>query len=243
LRAVPHMAPLAPADARIAAGFLEDALKMDPGYAVAHALLAWCHQICFLQGGFDRAEKISGLQHARMAIANDVDDTTSLAIGGMVIAHLGKDHETALSAIERALSLNASCAMAHYFAGHIYAFAGNSGAATAHAERALRLSPFDLLAWIAPYALGMVAVHESRFDDAASWFAKVAQGNSAAAALLYLKACSLALAGRIDDAETTARQALELSPGLRIRIFSEMGMLPSIAEKFTEGARLLGLPE
>ena len=33
LRALPHMASLMPADARIAAGFLEDALKLDPNYA------------------------------------------------------------------------------------------------------------------------------------------------------------------------------------------------------------------
>ena len=243
LRAVPHMAPLAPADARIAAAFLEDALKIDPSYATAHALLAWCHQICFFQGGFDQAEKVSGLEHARRAIATDVDDATALAIAGMVIGHLGRDHATALSAIERALSLNASCATAHYFAGHINAFAGNSAAATVHANCALRLSPFDLLAWNAPYALGIVAVHESRYDEAASWFAKVVQANSGSAVLIYLKAFALALAGRIDEGKTTAKQALEVSPGFRIRFFSEVGMVRSISDKFAEGARLLGLPE
>ncbi len=136
LRAVPHMAPLAPADARIAAGFLEDALKLAPYYALAHALLAWCRQICFIQGGLDPADKTAGLSHARLAIGNQVDDVTALAIGGMVIGHLGRDHETALSAIGRALSLNPSCATAHYTAGHINAFAGNSAAATQHAHRA-----------------------------------------------------------------------------------------------------------
>ena len=37
LRALPHMATRAPADARIAAGFLESALKLEPDYAAAHA--------------------------------------------------------------------------------------------------------------------------------------------------------------------------------------------------------------
>jgi len=44
LRALPHMGPMAPADAKIAAGFLEDALKLDTNYAAAHALLAWARQ-------------------------------------------------------------------------------------------------------------------------------------------------------------------------------------------------------
>ncbi|HLW89681.1 MAG TPA: adenylate/guanylate cyclase domain-containing protein, partial [Roseiarcus sp.] len=51
LRAVPHMASIMPSDARIAAGFLEDALKLDPNYAAAHALLAWCHEIFFARAG------------------------------------------------------------------------------------------------------------------------------------------------------------------------------------------------
>ena len=37
LRALPHMMTMIPADARIAAGFLEDALRLDPNYAAAHA--------------------------------------------------------------------------------------------------------------------------------------------------------------------------------------------------------------
>ena len=41
------MGSVMPADARIAAGFLEEALKLDPDYAAAHALLAWCHEILF----------------------------------------------------------------------------------------------------------------------------------------------------------------------------------------------------
>jgi hypothetical protein len=44
LRALPHLASVMPADARIAAGFLEDALRLDPNYAAAHAFLAWCHE-------------------------------------------------------------------------------------------------------------------------------------------------------------------------------------------------------
>ena len=73
LRALPHMASVMPADARIAAGFLEDALKLDPNYAAAHAFIAWCHQICFMRGGLEEADKIAGLRHARSALASGTD--------------------------------------------------------------------------------------------------------------------------------------------------------------------------
>jgi len=62
---------------------------------------------------------------------------------------LSKDHQTALSAVERALSLNASCATALFIGAAVYAFAGRPAAAVASANRALRLSPLDPLALFA----------------------------------------------------------------------------------------------
>jgi adenylate cyclase len=88
LRALPHLDSVMPADATIAAGFLEDALKLDPNYVPAHAHLAHCHEIFFMRGGFDEADKIAGLRHARTAIASGTDDATALAIAGMVISNL-----------------------------------------------------------------------------------------------------------------------------------------------------------
>jgi adenylate cyclase len=108
LRALPHMASMTPADARIAAAFLEDALKLDPNYASAHALMAWCHEICFVRGGRDEADKIAGLRHARTAIASGTDDSAALAVAAFVLGYPSKDYKTASSMIERALSLNPS---------------------------------------------------------------------------------------------------------------------------------------
>ena len=39
------MASMMPADAKVAMGFLEDALRLDPDYAAANAVAAWCHEI------------------------------------------------------------------------------------------------------------------------------------------------------------------------------------------------------
>ena len=161
----------------------------------------------------------------------------------MVIAHLGREHQTALDVIERALALNASCATAHYFGAHIEAFAGHSAPAKAHAERALRLSPFDPLAFAAFFALGVIAVHEAHYDEAEEHFARATQANSAAVGMPLCRVCALALAGRVDEARTVAQRALELRPGLRVRIFLEMGMIQPISERFVEGARLAGIPE
>ena len=154
LRALPHMEFIRPADARIAAGFLEDAINLDPNLAAAHARLAHCHEICFLNDGFDEEERSAGIRHARATIASGVDDATALAIAAFVINNLGKDHAAAMNTIERALSLNASCAQAHYYGALVHALSGNPTTAASHASRALRLSPFDPSAYIAHFAEG-----------------------------------------------------------------------------------------
>ena len=240
LRALPHMESLSPAGARIAAELLEDGLKLDPKYAAAHALLAWCRQIIFVQGGLDEADKTSALRHARAAIAGGADDATALAVAGMVMAHLGRDYETALSAISSALAVNPSCAAAHYFGAQINAFCGDSAAATAHADRALRLSPLDSLAFVAHLAFGLVALHEGRYDAAASCFARAQPGRSS---FLSWQAVALALAGRMEEAETVARRALDERPDVRLHKLLQIGMISEITDKMAAGWRLLGLPE
>jgi adenylate cyclase len=243
LRALPHMMPMIPADARVAEGFLEDALKLDPNYAAALALTAWCHEICYMRGGREEADKIAGLRHARAAIASGTDDATALAVAAFALGILSKDYKTAVSVIERALSLNPSSAAAHYWGALIQASSGNFAAVTAHANQALRLSPFDPVANVAHIALGHVAVVEGHYDEAASHHAKAVQANPRFSMAYFCQAIALALAGRVEEAGPIVRQLLELSPGFRSSKVFDYSVIGTFAAKFMEGGRLLGLPE
>ena len=243
LRALPHMMSMIPADARVAEGFLEDALKLDPNYAAAHALTAWCHEICYIRGGREEADKIAGLRHARAAIASGTDDATALAVAAFAFGILSKDYKTAVSVIERALSLNPSSAAAHYWGAVIHASSGNFAAVTAHANQALRLSPFDPVAFVAHIALGHVAVVEGHYDEAASHYAKAVRANPRFSVAYFCQAIALALAGRVEEAGPIVRQLLELSPGFRSSKVFDYSVIGTFAAKLIEGARLLGLPE
>ena len=243
LRALPRMMSMLPADARIAQGFLEDALKLDPNYGAAHALIAWCHEICYIRGGRDETDKIAGLRHARAAIASGTDDATALAVAAFALGILSKDYKTAMSVIERALSLNPSSAAAHYWGALIHASSGTFAAVTPHANRALRLSPFDPVAFVAHTALGHVAVVEARYEEAASYYAQAVQANPRFSVAYFCQAIALALAGRVEEAGPIIRQLLELSPGFRSSKFFDYSVVGTFAAKIMEGARLLGLPE
>jgi adenylate cyclase len=242
LRAVPYTASQMPGDARIAMPYLERALVLDPGYAAANALMAWCHEWCFARSGFDELDRRAALKHARLVTAGATDDATALAIAGFVITMLEKDHATGLSTTERALVLNPSCATAMYLGALTNAFSGRPTVAIALAERALRLSPFDVLAYQAHFALGAAAMEEARYADAAAHLREALKVNASLSSLYFVGAAAHALAGEANAAESLAERGLALEPGFRLRLFAEL-MAPAVALPFTEGCRLLGLPD
>jgi TolB-like protein/class 3 adenylate cyclase/Tfp pilus assembly protein PilF len=242
LRALAHVTLLHPAEVRTAKALLEEALKLDPNYAAAHALVARCHEMGYMAGGFDEAEKAAALRHSHAVIAAGADDPTALTIAAAVIAQLERDFETASRALDRALSLNPSSATAHFFGARICACRGDTAGATAHAQRALRLSPFDRMAYESYGTLGVVAFYQDRYDDAAAHFAQAAQivGFSS---FYIAQAIALALAGRMDESGSALARGLALEPNFRLRLFAEFGLEQSVVDKIVAGGRLLGLPE
>ena len=243
LRALPYVAAQMPREAKIALPLLQQSLKLDPDYPAAHALLAWCHELCFARAGFDEADRNAALRHANAAIASNTDDATTVAVAGFVLNFLGGEHETGLSVIDCALSLNPSCATALYLGAQAYAIADHGGTASALAERALQLSPFDPMAFEAHLALGEAALQDERYADADACFARAAQANPTFSTSYFFRALAQALARAPEKARPLIRRGLELEPGFRIRIFSELGTAPALLQRLTEGARLLGLPQ
>jgi tetratricopeptide (TPR) repeat protein len=237
------MTSIQPADARIAAVFLTDALRIDSNYVAARARLAHCHEIFFESDGLDEADKTAALQHARVVTASDTDDATALAVAAFVLNLVGGEQEAALTATERALALNPSCATALYFGALMYGFAARPAEAIANANRALRLSPFDPAIFQAHLALGFAAIVEGRYDEGAAHCAKAVQANTRFGFLVIFHAEALALAGRMEEAAPIARRGMEMIPFYRIGLLSAFGWAPGIADKMIAGARLLGLPE
>jgi adenylate cyclase len=136
LRALPHLGSVMPEDAAIGMRHLEEALKLDPNYAAAHAYMAWALEMRFMRGGFNETDAAAGLRHARAALAHGSDDPTALAVASLTTLHLGHDFEAASGAIARAVALNGNCATAYYFGAHIHALSGDAATAEDFAGRA-----------------------------------------------------------------------------------------------------------
>jgi adenylate cyclase len=111
LRALPYASTPMPEDADKALPLLGKAIELEPDFAAAHAFIAWCHEARYLRGGMQEETRIAALHHARRAIAAGGDDGAALATAGFVIAVVGRDYETALTAFDRSFALSSSSAL------------------------------------------------------------------------------------------------------------------------------------
>ena len=87
---IPNTLPFAftamPDDADKGLTLLVKAIELEPDYAAAHAMIAWCHEQRYLRGGLHQETRDAALDHARTAIAVGGDDAAALATAAFVIA-------------------------------------------------------------------------------------------------------------------------------------------------------------
>ena len=245
LRALPFAYTSMPQDAERALPFLERAIALEPDYAVAHAIIAWCHEQRYLRGGLLEEAKTTALRHARLAIAAGGDDATALAIAGLVIGFLDPgDYATALDAFDRSLTLSPSSAIALGFSAVTRAWRGESAIAIEQAKQALRLSPFDPMSNIRHMAIAIAHFVAGRFEESAAAAHRAAQAHPRFSPPYWMRAAALAKLGRIDEAKIVAQRLLEVQPQFTIAsITSAPFANPEILAALGDALRHIGLPE
>ena len=244
LRARPHAHVAMPGDAGKALELLHRSLALQPDYAAAHAAAAWCYEQRYLRGGLHDDDRTAGLTHARAALEAGADDATTLATAGFVIGLIEHDYETAMNAIDRALALNSSSALALGLGSTILAHAGRTDRAIQYGERALRLSLHDPTIYLPLTALGIAHLAAGKHEEAALVCNTATQSNPRFSFPRVLQTAALSLLGRADDAKAAAQKVLELEPGFSIAMFvrSHTGR-PDIWNPIGDALRRVGLPE
>jgi len=245
LRALPHAFTAMPEHADKALPLLIKAVELEPDYAAAHAIIAFCHEQRYLRGGMQEETRLAALHHARLAIAGGSDDAAALAAAGFVIAVCGRDYEIAVTAFDRSFALSSSSALALGFSSIVRAWKGDDAIAVEQANRAIRLSPFDPLIQL-PYT-GLAYAHfaAGRFEETVAAASLATQSNPRLTVPQILHAAALGCLERSQEAKAAVLRLLELQPGLTVAtaILSARYVDPTNIAALENALRRAGLPE
>jgi TolB-like protein/Flp pilus assembly protein TadD len=226
---------------------LEKAIAIDPSYAPAMALAAYCHAERRQQGWANAPEEESaeGLRLAMRALELGRDDPNVLWMVAFAVRVLGSDAHRARELVNRSLELNPNSAIALTTAGWAETFLANPARALEFLRKAERLSPRDPKAWYMAAAAALAHFVAGEFDAAVVCARKALAQNPRFAPTLRVLAASLARLDDIDGAIRAVRELLKLEPHLtlgtlRVRLahMDERALTP-----FIEALRIAGLPE
>jgi TolB-like protein len=243
LRALPLVSIAMPEDADKALRLLEEAIQLEPNYAAVHGFMAWCHEQRFLRGGLDADTRRAALEHAHAALETGSDDAMALAMGGFVVGILDRDYETAVEALDRALALSPSSALAFGFSSIIRAYGGELAAAIEHGKMGIRLSPYDPLVYLPYVGLTLAHFFSGSFSEAVIAAGRAAAANPRLSVPRYLHAAALMRLGRLDEARAMAEIVLSLQPGFTISgLVSGNVSKPERMGMLAEALKAVGLP-
>jgi adenylate cyclase len=196
-----------------------------------------------MRAGFKERDRDEAILHGRAALAHGRDDATALALGAFVTGLVQHDHVTAIEAFEAALALSPSSAFALFLGSIVFAYANDAERAIDWANRALRVSPIDRLAYIPHHAIAISHFMCRRYEEAAISVRRAVQCNPSLSVTHSWLVAALAKLGRMDEAKAAAKQVLALQPSFSSsRFCAAIGATRALSEALTEVWHEAGLP-
>ncbi len=247
LRALPHAYAMRFEDNALALDLLREATRLDPGYAPAKALTAWCLEQRLTRNWPTARDDdaAAGVRLAREALAANMDDANPVALAGFVLMMIGRDYDAGLAALHRAVDLNRNNAFVAMLAGWANAFAGDPSEAMSLLLRARALSPWDPASFYIVSGLAMANLLAGHYAEAADRATQSLALNGEWDATFYVLAIAHSYLGRIDDARADAAKLVALVPDASISHWRKMLPIrdPARLAFLENGLRIAGLPE
>jgi adenylate cyclase len=227
----------------IAQKLLQEAITLDPKFALAHSLLgaAYLNDVYL---GLSKNPKVSIAQAIKLTKkAIELDE--SLARPHALLAFLyvlTKQYEKAAAKCEQALELGPNDERAHFLVGMTMRFAGMWAEAIPVYEKAIRLNPFPQSNTY--YGLGLAYCFTGQFEKGIEACQRATQGNPNDLYAHVVLTAAYGMAGREEEAQATAEKVLKIDPKFTVKTWEKGLRLKnqSDKERYVEELRGAGLP-
>jgi TolB-like protein/class 3 adenylate cyclase/Flp pilus assembly protein TadD len=159
-----HFAKLIPPETRTAIRFFQQAIDLDPTYALAYFGLAEANRSLAITADVPSKDCLPQAKAAALK-ALEIDDSLAEAHASLSFSLIWFDWDwlSAEKEARRAIALNPNSSVAHFAYGHVLSDLGRNEEAIAEIARARELDPVFLL----PRALEGMFLHHARRDDEA----------------------------------------------------------------------------
>jgi adenylate cyclase len=227
---------------------LERAMALDPGYASAKALAAWCHaqRLPYLWTTAPAIERALALELATEAARLDSNDPLVLTVLSAAYAASSQFQEAA-PLIEKALALDPNSAWAWQRSGVLRTCLGEPDVGIEHLQRAMRISPLDPYNFNALIGIGVAHFWAGRYELAAQWVTQGIAEKPSATWAWRIAAAAYSHLDRMDAARTALERFMRGNPGVTLTSVAEgstpSAASPSFKKALIDGLRKAGLPE
>jgi adenylate cyclase len=192
----------------------------------------------------EAAETAESVRFAHLAVQLAPNDSLVLTLAALTVGHLDRDLANAIPWLDRAIALNPNSVAAFGWGALIRLSAGDYVTAAEHADRAMRLSPFDTYSFTFSLARGESHLFQRQLPEAVAWLRRAAQENPRNAPTFLYLGSALAHAGQMEEARAAIQRLLELHPMSTVSWHRQRRPLrEDDIEYLMKGARLAGLPE
>lgn len=212
----------------------------------AHALLGKWHVLRVVQGWTTDKQRETELAQASVQRALDTDASCSLAltIGGLIQAYLRKSLDDARDYYKAALDVNPNESLAWLFTSTMHSYLDEGASAEAAADKALRLSPLDPLAYFFDSLAATAVLSAGDYKKAIELAQRSLKANRTHTSTYRALAIAQALDGRIDEARHTVKDLLVLEPGLTVTGWVDRypGQVSAQVTRYADALQAAGLP-
>jgi TolB-like protein/Tfp pilus assembly protein PilF len=215
---------------RKAEPFLRQAVKLDPRFAAAHAMLSFVESIKFYWTNSDHDYLHAGLEMAKTALQLDPDEAYGHLAAGFALLYLHRYKQAEIS-LDRAVALNPNDPFILSIRALLLNYTSRPEEGLREIHEAQRRDPFAL-GWYEDFR-GLILTTAGRYREAMACYAKMETMTSWS--LAFLTICHFEL-GEIKQAQDTLAKLKAIWPGLGLEEISdnEVGYFedPAICDRY-----------